>query len=94
MPIPEGPQSKLVYATDERELPPRTTFVVRSLPLAAHLATLGYEVVNFRPHRWTVPVAARREAEKFEVTYRAIQRGTERKQDYAKMARTDHGTHA
>jgi hypothetical protein len=76
----EGPESRLVYSTDPRELPPvvRTHFTIRSLATAAHLATLGVYVEAFDGH-WRVPITAKRDAIRSEWTFVALRTGSDRR---------------
>jgi hypothetical protein len=81
-PMPDGPESKLVWSSDPRELPPavKTHFTVRSLATASHLAALGYEVTNLAIGRWLAPIAAQRDARRYEVTFVALKRGAQQRE--------------
>ena len=78
------PESRLVYATDPREMPPRppTHFTVRSPSTAAYLAISGAEVITFVTDNgavfWRAPIATRVAAKRFEATMSAIIRGRDR----------------
>jgi hypothetical protein len=78
----EGPESKLVYSTDPRERPPviRTHFVVRNMATAAHLAAIGVYVEAMDGH-WRVPVAAKRDATRYEQTLIALRTGAEKRRE-------------
>jgi hypothetical protein len=78
-----GPASKLVYATDARELPPRprTHFTIRNLAAAAHVASLGAELETVSKGTyvlWRCPVRFERDAARYSDTLAAIQRGMDR----------------
>jgi hypothetical protein len=80
----EGPESRLVYSTDHRELPPvvRTHFTIRSLATAAHLATLGVFVEALDGH-WRAPIAAKRDVIRYEQSFYALRAGAEKRRERA-----------
>ena len=92
MPPTEGPESKLVYATDPREMPPviRTHFVIHSLATAAHLAALGVLVEDTVEGKWKAPVSAKRDALRYERTFVAIRDGSNRRARARKQQVTSH----
>jgi hypothetical protein len=81
----EGPESRLVYTTDRREMPPviHTHFIIKSLATAAHLGALGVLVEHIEGYRWRAPVSAKRDAIRYEQTFAALDAGRLRAQKQA-----------